>query len=281
MNPSGRREPDTWQGEPEERASASGLRQESRSFEELLAQIQYGPEKRMQRGGFSTLGVPVLFLLLGLGTGGVGGWLWARGGMQIPLQEENLLMPTDPSIGYEAVLAGEKEGILLSGGQVPLPMEPRDESSLSQGSPPRASVSEQPASPAPRERERTPSPSNDMNRAYLGVRGRTFERAGVQGVQILEVFPDSPAAMAGLRSHRDTVQNQGQPSTVLPGHLIVGANGQAIRSEEDLARIIAHSAPGDVMQVIVTAADGSSREDFLIVLDEAPSASSPVKPGRQ
>jgi S1-C subfamily serine protease len=120
-----------------------------------------------------------------------------------------------------------------------------------------------------------------MNKAYLGVRGKTFEHAGVQGVQILEVFPDSPAAMAGLRSHLDTVQNQGQPSNELAGHLIVGANGHAIRSEEDLARIIARSAPGDVMQVIVTAADGSSREDFLIVLDEAPSVSSPVTPERK
>jgi hypothetical protein len=273
MNPLGGPESHTWQEEPREHVRAVGVGQESKTFEEMLADIQYGSGKRVQRGRFSGLGVFAILLLLALGAGGVVGWLWGKERTQPLLPEGRLFLPTDTSVGYEGVFAGTKGWLFVSGGQV-LQMEAPAEPSIPAQLVPQASTS-----PTPRERERTRKPASNTHRAYLGVRGKTFEQEGVQGVKILEVFPDSPAARAGLRSHPDAAPDRGQQSDESPGHIIVGANGQTIRSEDDLARVLALSSPGDVMQVIVTAADGSAREDFLIVLDELPGVSSPVNSG--
>src|SRR5262245_26353120 len=43
-------------------------------------------------------------------------------------------------------------------------------------------------------------PTMPAVKAYLGIRGKTFHHGEVQGVKILEVFPGSPAAQAGLRA---------------------------------------------------------------------------------
>ena len=81
-----------------------------------------------------------------------------------------------------------------------------------------------------------PSPNVSVGKAYLGIRGKTFVQGQVRGVKVLNVLPDSPAARAGLRADRDRIQGA--------GHVIIGVNGQPVRSEEDLAQIMAGSSAG-------------------------------------
>jgi len=113
--------------------------------------------------------------------------------------------------------------------------------------------------------------------AYLGVRGRTFRQGEVRGVKVLEVFPDSPAARAGLRSDRALAPNYVRKAGGGTGHIIVGANGRAIRSEEDLAQLLAFSAPGSVVRLLVTSADGNSYEVVPVTLGSSADTSPPVE----
>lgn len=273
MNPlggAGEADRNTWQGEPQENLSAPGMGQESRSFEEWLRDIQSGAGTRTQPTRLSVLGVPVVLLLLALGVGGVGGWLWGRGNAQPPPQEGALSIPSDLSIGHEGALTGRRGLLIVRGGEV-LQME-------GDAAP---SVPQERFTPAPRERTRARESGSNTSKAYLGVRGTTFQQAGVQGVKILEVFPDSPAAKAGIRSDLDPNPGQGLKPGESSGHIIVGVNGQTIRSADDLARVLDLSAPGDVLQIIVTAADASAREAILVVLDDAPEPASIVNRGQK
>ena len=108
----------------------------------------------------------------------------------------------------------------------------------------------------------TPAPGMPGGKAYLGIRGKTFIQGQVQGVKVLDVFPDSPAARAGLRSDRDRVQST--------GHVIIGVDGQPIRSEEDLAQIMARSSAGARVQLFVTNATGKTSEVISVTLGTAP-----------
>jgi hypothetical protein len=284
MDPFGEPETHAWRGEARENARESQVRAESRALEELLVDIQSGAGIRRGRARPSRFAGSAILLLLALGTGGAGGWLWARGSIQPRPQTGGVLIPTDSSIGYEGLLTGEKGLLLMSGGQV-LQTERPAGPSAPQESAPQEPVSQQisppkPVSPAPAERPRARKPGGDTHRAYLGVRGKTFESAGVQGVQILEVFPGSPAAKAGLRSQADSQLGQGGQRSELSGDVIVGINGHVIRSEEDLAGVMDTSSPGDVLEVLVTATDGGPRTPILVVLDQAPKQAAPSKPGR-
>jgi hypothetical protein len=265
MDPLGGAERETWQGEAQESPRAPGMGQESKSFEEWLRDIQSGAGTRGQPTRLSVLGVPMILLLVALGIGAFGGWLWGKWSRQPPAQEGVLSIPSDTSIGPEGVLVGRRNWLILRGGEV-LQMEGN----------PAPSVPQDQASTEPPQSIRLRGPSGSMNKAYLGVRGTTFQQAGVQGVKILEVFPDSPAAKAGLRPDLAPQLGQGDKPGDSAGHIIVAVNGQTIRSEDDLARVMDLSAPGDVVQIIVKAADGSSREPILVVLGDAPGPSSTV-----
>lgn len=104
-------------------------------------------------------------------------------------------------------------------------------------------------------------------KAYLGIRGKTLHHGEVQGVKVLEVFPGSPAARAGLRADH-------HPSRV-SGHIIVGVDGQPVRSEEDLAQILAQSFPGAQIQLFLTNATGRVSEVISVTLGAAREASPP------
>ncbi|MBI4639947.1 MAG: PDZ domain-containing protein [Candidatus Tectomicrobia bacterium] len=107
-------------------------------------------------------------------------------------------------------------------------------------------------------------------RAYLGIRGKAFHQDGRQGVKILEVFQNSPAAKAGLRS------DPGPGSA--NGHIIVGAHKRAIRSEADLSQLLALSSPGSLVQFLVTSSDGNSYELIPVILGSIPEVSPVSEP---
>ena len=97
-----------------------------------------------------------------------------------------------------------------------------------------------------------------------GHSGKTFVQGQVRGVKVLDVFPGSPAARAGLRSDRDRIQSA--------GHVIIGVDGQAVRSEEELAQIMARLSAGAQVQLFLTNAMGKTSEVISVVLGTAPEA---------
>ena len=113
------------------------------------------------------------------------------------------------------------------------------------------------------------SPNVSAGKAYLGIRGKTFVQGQVRGVKVLDVFPGSPAARAGLRSDRDRIQSA--------GHVIIGVDGQAVRSEEELAQIMARLSAGAQVQLFLTNAMGKTSEVISVVLGTAPEAAANAK----
>jgi uncharacterized protein YkwD len=118
--------------------------------------------------------------------------------------------------------------------------------------------------------------------AYLGIRATTFRRGDIEGVKILEVIPDSPAAQAGLRSDRDPPPPYLRQPGVSTGHIIIKANGRGIRSAEDLQQLLAQSVPRGVVKLLVTPGGGNSYEIIPVTLASIPDAplltqSSPAK----
>jgi S1-C subfamily serine protease len=87
-------------------------------------------------------------------------------------------------------------------------------------------------------------------RAYLGIEGTT----GPGGVRVEHVQQDSPAASAGLR---DT-------------ELITRLDGREVRSMDDVAAILSHHRPGDVVSVVVGA--GGTARDLQARLADRPAA---------
>ena len=121
------------------------------------------------------------------------------------------------------------------------------------------------------------NPNIPVEKAYLGIRGKTFVQGQVRGVKVLDVFPGSPAAQAGLRSDRDRIQGA--------GHVIIGVDGQPVRSEEDLAQIMARSSAGAQVQLFLTNTTGKTSEVISVTLGTAPETAAnamvqtPVPPG--
>jgi PDZ domain len=267
MNPSEEKDRYTWQSQSQDPPGPSGVRQGSKSIEEWLGQIQYGAGALPSPPRRFAFAAPALLLLLGLGAGAAGGWFWAMRGLQPPAQETAAPLPQETGVPPEAVMAERDGWQLVWKGEVLQTDAPTLPSNPPEVAPPL---------PPPRERTRPRGPGGAVTKGYLGVRGKTYQQAGVEGVKILEVFPDSPAAKAGLRSDSDPDPHREGNAGEATGHIIVAANGQAVRSEEDLAKMMNLSAPGDVMQVVVMTADGSLREAIIVVLDEIPRPSSSV-----
>ena len=107
-----------------------------------------------------------------------------------------------------------------------------------------------------------PNPTISAGKAYLGIRGKTFAQGQVRGVKVLEVFPGSPAARAGLRIERDHIQGA--------GHVIIGVDGQPVRSEEELAQIMARLSAGAQVQLFLTNAAGKTSAVISVTLGTAP-----------
>ncbi|HEV2062837.1 MAG TPA: trypsin-like peptidase domain-containing protein [Solirubrobacteraceae bacterium] len=99
----------------------------------------------------------------------------------------------------------------------------------------------------------------DVERAYLGVTSATvtpeLNLRVERGAVIQDVAPLSPADRAGLR----------------PGDIIVGMEGEEVRSTEDVSRIVDARSPGDEIAVEVVRA--GDRERIEVKLAKRPTVS--------
>jgi hypothetical protein len=93
-----------------------------------------------------------------------------------------------------------------------------------------------PAPPTP-EKAGGAASAADRDSAYLGLVADNAE--GRDGVLVMDVNPDSPAAVAGLKS----------------GDVITRANGRPVASLDDLAKVLHPLAPGSKIDFTVLAGD--------------------------
>ena len=91
------------------------------------------------------------------------------------------------------------------------------------------------------------------------VPDRYNAQLGVDGVVIAEVFPDSPAARAGLQGAQLTPSRR-----VILGDRIVAVDGRPVRSEDDLRDVF--EAAGVGAQVTLTVVRGSAKRQVRVQL---------------
>jgi S1-C subfamily serine protease len=87
---------------------------------------------------------------------------------------------------------------------------------------------------------------------------------------IAEVTPGGAAAKAGLRGASEQVQI-GRYVVPIGGDIIVGIEGQPVRSTDDLDRVLNSRKIGDRVQVEIMR--GRSRQTISVTLAELPGAS--------
>jgi uncharacterized protein YkwD len=227
------------------------MRSVSVLIEELRESLPNRTEQAMQRIRLLLPRLPTFlaFVLLALGAGWAGG-MWA---MRPFPQREVSSIPKETA-------------------EVPPPSKDASASSTSTEVA-KPKIPQEGVAPASRETTVGQEEHRSGGKVYLGIRGKAFHQGEVQGVKITTVFPGSPAAKAGLRSDRDPAPAYVRRSSGNTGHIIVGANGRAIRSEEDMSRLLALSVPGSVMKFLVTSTDGNSYEVIPVTLGDAPETS--------
>jgi S1-C subfamily serine protease len=104
-------------------------------------------------------------------------------------------------------------------------------------------------------------------RPILGLqlaKDQVAEQLGIdEGVLILRVVPNGPAAEAGLRG-----TSQNRSGQVQLGDVIVAIDGKPVKNSNDLYNIMEQYKPGDT--VTVTVIRDRERRDFKVTLQEAP-----------
>ncbi|MEY3284608.1 MAG: hypothetical protein RIR86_2621 [Acidobacteriota bacterium] len=92
-----------------------------------------------------------------------------------------------------------------------------------------------------------------------------------EGLLIAEVTPGGAAAKAGLRGATEQVQI-GRYLVPIGGDIIIGIEGQSVRSTDDLDRVLNSKKIGDRVQVEIMR--GRSKQTISVTLAELPGASS-------
>ncbi len=231
------------------------MRSVSALIEELRGTLPSRTEQTRQRIKLLLPRLPALlaFVLLALAAG----WAGGRWAMRPSSQREVSSIPTEVS---EVSLPSKNVSVSSTVSEIAKPRAPQEGvSPTSRG----ATVGQE---------ER-----RSGGKVHLGIRGKAFHQGEVSGVKISAVFPGSPAAKAGLRSDRDPAPAYLRRASGSTGHIIVGANGRAIRSEEDMSRLLALSSPGSVVKFLVTSDDGDSYEVIPVTLGDAAETSPKVE----
>ena len=95
----------------------------------------------------------------------------------------------------------------------------------------------------------------------------TFNMKTRGGALVEKVYPDSPAAKAGIRAGDQTVSVQGQQFTI-GGDVITAADGQTITSADELIAFLTQKKPGD--KVTLTIERDGKTQDVTVTLAERP-----------
>ena len=95
----------------------------------------------------------------------------------------------------------------------------------------------------------------------------TFNMKTQGGALVEKVYPDSPAAKAGIKGGDQTVTVQGQQFTI-GGDVIIAADGQTIASADELIAFLTQKKPGD--KVTLTVERDGKTQDVTVTLAERP-----------
>jgi S1-C subfamily serine protease len=122
--------------------------------------------------------------------------------------------------------------------------------------------------------------SGEVKHAYIGVTtvgvtaalARDLNLPADQGALVQSIAPGSPADRAGIRAGSTQVGSQ----VVAGGDLIVGVDGQPVKTPEDISRAIADDEPGDSVRIDYYR--GGARKSATVALANRPNDSSSAQP---
>jgi len=124
-----------------------------------------------------------------------------------------------------------------------------------------------------------PSSAGVRGPVWLGVFGEDFRAGGYAGVRVQQVIPGSPAQAAGVLGASDPaplyVRQLGIPWT---GHLILGVDGQPVRSMEELTTLLATRQPGQRAVLSVTVGPGVLSGETTVKLTAPPAEAAAPRP---